>query len=188
MSALAESMTNIVDQFPDPGVLGNFLANHDVSRFRAVTKFDSVAYNALVWQYMFDGIPITYYGEEQEIATGIADPEQRQALWSKGLGDYSTNSKTFHRLQRLNALRKFLTSNKAAATYLSEKSKVVMSSRTDMVFTKGPVLVVLTNRVALDFPVTLDIAPESVPGFEGDLFEYVNLLHDNGRQTDSQLE
>lgn len=139
-------MTHVVEQFPDPGVLGNFLANHDVSRFRAVTAFDSVSYSAFVWQYTFDGIPITYYGEEQEIASGIADPDQRQALWSPGLGDYSTNSKTFKRLQKLNALRKFLASDKAAGgSYLKETSKIVWSSKTDLAFSKGPILVFVTN-------------------------------------------
>lgn len=149
MKDLGESMTDIVSQFPDPGVLGNFLANHDVSRFRAVTASDSVAYNALVWQFTFDGIPITYYGEEQEIASGLSDPDQRQALWAKGMGDYSTNTVTYRRLQRLNYLRKFLMSNnvkvEGGATYLANKSKVIMSSATDLAFTKGPILVVLNN-------------------------------------------
>ncbi|KAJ9101539.1 hypothetical protein QFC20_005232 [Naganishia adeliensis] len=178
MKDLGESMTDIVSQFPDPGVLGNFLANHDVSRFRAVTASDSVAYNALVWQFTFDGIPITYYGEEQEIASGLSDPDQRQALWAKGMGDYSTNTVTYRRLQRLNYLRKFLMSNnvkvEGGATYLANKSKVIMSSATDLAFTKGPILVVLNNRVALDSPVTIDIAPESVPGLVGDLFDVLN--------------
>lgn len=150
MKDLGEAMTNIVSTFPDPGALGNFIANHDVSRFRAVTASDSVAYNAFVWQHTFDGIPITYYGEEQEIASGLSDPDQRQALWASGMGDYSTNTKTYKRLQKLNALRKFLMSDKVkvpegGVTYLADKSKVVMSSATDLAFTKGQILVVLNN-------------------------------------------
>ncbi|KAJ9106757.1 hypothetical protein QFC19_003070 [Naganishia cerealis] len=94
MKDMAAAMTQYTAQFPDPGVLGNFLSNHDVSRFRSVTASDSVAYNALVWQHLFDGLPITYYGEEQEIKSGSSDPDQRQALWATGMGNYSTTTKT----------------------------------------------------------------------------------------------
>ncbi|KAJ9127587.1 hypothetical protein QFC24_000997 [Naganishia onofrii] len=113
MNDMASAMKQITAQFPDPGVLGNFLANHDVSRFRSVTASDSVAYNALVWQHLFDGIPITYYGEEQEIKTGGSDPDQRQALWAAGMGNYSTNTKTYKRIKTLNTVRKFLMSSAA---------------------------------------------------------------------------
>jgi alpha-amylase len=66
MRDLGEAMTKGVSAFPDPGVLGTFISSHDASRLRAVTSSDSVAYNALVWQFMFDGIPITYYGESRK--------------------------------------------------------------------------------------------------------------------------
>jgi alpha-amylase len=63
MKDLGETMTNVVNQFPDPGLNLVFTSSHDVSRLRSVTKSDTVAYNALVWQFMFDGIPCSYYGE-----------------------------------------------------------------------------------------------------------------------------
>lgn len=150
MIDMANTMKQINAQFPDPGVLGNFLANHDVSRFRTVTSSDPVAYNALVWQHLFDGIPITYYGEEQEIKTGQSDPDQRQALWASGMGNYSTTTKTYQRLKTLNTLRKFLMSTKVKVsagtkTYLQDRSNIVFSSSTDLVFAKGPSLIVVNN-------------------------------------------
>lgn len=45
--------------FQDPGLLGNFLENHDLPRYRNITADPMIAYNALVWQYMSDGIPIS---------------------------------------------------------------------------------------------------------------------------------
>lgn len=202
MQDLGQSMTNIVSQFPRPSVLVNFLSNHDVPRFRAVTASDSVAFNAFVWQFMFDGVPVTYYGEEQEIAAGLSDPDQRQALWESGMGDYSTDTNTYKRMQKLNALRKFLMSDKVkiadgALSYLEDKSKVVLSSTTDLAFTKGPILVVLNNvscwlphdagfklkrslhllqqRVSLDSSVTVTIPPSvSSSGIAGELYEYVS--------------
>lgn len=149
MKDLGEAITKGVCTFPDPGVLGTFISSHDASRFRAITSSDSVAYNAFVWQFMFDGIPITYYGEEQEISSGLADPDQRQALWVPGNGGYKTTI-TYARLQRLNSLRKFLMSgNVTLATgqpgYGSERAKVVLSSATDLVFIKGPIFVILQN-------------------------------------------
>jgi alpha-amylase len=157
MNDMASAMKQITAQFPDPGVLGNFLANHDVSRFRSVTASDSVAYNALVWQHLFDGIPITYYGEEQEIKTGGSDPDQRQALWAAGMGNYSTNTRTYKRIKTLNTVRKFLMSSAARVppgnkTYLQDRSNVVLSSAADLVFTKGPALIVVNNvsRLSID--------------------------------------
>ncbi|KAJ9101540.1 hypothetical protein QFC20_005233 [Naganishia adeliensis] len=150
MKDLGEAITEGVSTFPDPGVLGTFISSHDASRFRAITSSDSVAYNALVWQFMFDGIPITYYGEEQEISSGLADPDQRQALWGSGDGGYSGTTNTYRRLQMVNNLRKFLMSTDVTLAtgqpgFGSERAKVVLSSATDLVFIKGPIFTVLNN-------------------------------------------
>lgn len=150
MRDLGEAMTKGVSAFPDPGVLGTFISSHDASRLRAVTSSDSVAYNALVWQFMFDGIPITYYGEEQEISSGLADPDQRQALWAPGMGGYSRTTNTYRRLQKLNSLRKFLMSGGVTLAtgqpgYGSERARVILFSAGDLVFIKGPIFVVLNN-------------------------------------------
>ena len=63
MLDLGATMTSVVTEFPDPGANLVFISNHDVSRLRSVTKSGSVAYNAFVWQFMFDGIPCHYYGQ-----------------------------------------------------------------------------------------------------------------------------
>ncbi len=74
-------------------MLGNFIENHDLPRFRNLTADPMIAYNAMVLQFMMDGIPvgeiwafclarvrllirvaIVYYGQEQDLSKGAADP------------------------------------------------------------------------------------------------------------------
>jgi alpha-amylase len=174
MNDLAQALKDTL-VFPDPSLQINFLANHDLPRFRSVVAADSIAFNAVVAQFLFPGFPVTYYGqylhcyaflstvllirgllhhtllgEEQEIATGLADPDNRQALWGSGMGGYSTETNTYKRIRYLNAIRKFLMSEKATPdddgkSYLADQGRVVLSTKTDLVFSRGPVLVVLNN-------------------------------------------
>jgi hypothetical protein len=108
------------------------------------------------------------------------------------MGGYSTETNTYKRIRYLNAIRKFLMSEKATPgndgqSYLADQGKVVLSTKTDLVFSRGPVLVVLNNvgrhyhdhkftlmpapvsqRASGDSAVTLDV---SSSGFQGDLVE-----------------
>lgn len=93
-------------------------------------------------------------GEEQEIASGLSDPDQRQALWEGGMGGYSRTTNTYKRLGKLNSLRKFLFSGTVklatgAPGYPHQRAIVLLTSQNDLVFIKGPVIVVLNNVSAV---------------------------------------
>lgn len=70
MEDLAQALRD-TSTFPDPSTLINFLANHDFPRFRSVVASDSIAFNALVAQFMFPGFPVTYYGECSLVGQGV---------------------------------------------------------------------------------------------------------------------
>jgi hypothetical protein len=66
------------------------------------------------------------------------------------MGGYSKTTNTYRRLQKLNALRKFLMGGSVTLAtgqpgYGSERAKVILSSGGDLVFIKGPIFVVLNN-------------------------------------------
>lgn len=62
MNDLAQSLKDTII-FPAPEYQVNFLANHDLPRFRSVVASDSIAFNAVVAQFLFPGLPVTYYGQ-----------------------------------------------------------------------------------------------------------------------------
>ena len=112
------------------------------------------------------------------------------------MGGYSRTTNTYKRLGKLNTLRKFLFSGPvklATGTpgFPHERANVLFTSRHDLVFIKGPIIVVLSNvsasrlqenlsdvrgmfvqREALDTPLTLSL-PSAIPSsrFRGDLYE-----------------
>lgn len=177
MKALGATMTSVVSQFPDPGVNFVFLSSHDVSRLRSVTASDSVAYNALVWQFMFDGIPCHYYGEHSRLffvkedvlieipgfrrGTGDHERSRRPGPATSALGIW--HGRIFHDDKNLQETceaqhpqkiphergRKACNRN---ARYPHERSLVVLSSQNDLVFIKVPVIVVLNNVSTMDSP------------------------------------
>jgi hypothetical protein len=63
MNDLAQALKDTTSIFPDPSLQINFLANHDLPRFRSVVAADSIAFNAVVAQFLFPGFPVTYYGQ-----------------------------------------------------------------------------------------------------------------------------
>lgn len=44
----------------DPSIIGNFIENHDLPRWRNVTVDPQLAYNALVASFIFEGLPVVY--------------------------------------------------------------------------------------------------------------------------------
>lgn len=91
--ALAESKRKFKVRFPsfflpvpvlicyvqDIGLLGNFIENHDVPRWSNQSVDPQSMYNAMTFNFMTDGIPIVYYGQEQ-FFHGVGDPVSVQAL------------------------------------------------------------------------------------------------------------
>ena len=66
------------------------------------------------------------------------------------MGGYSTETNTYKRLRYLNAVRKYLMSDKAQTgsggkTFAEDQGRVVLSTTEDLIFARGPVLVALNN-------------------------------------------
>ncbi len=87
----------------DPSTTPTFVDNHDVPRFLANGTPAGLA-QALTFIFTSPGIPVVYYGTEQEYA------ESRAALFQGGYGTtgdrYDTTSAGYRRLAALAALRK----------------------------------------------------------------------------------
>ncbi|KAK8864242.1 hypothetical protein IAR55_001488 [Kwoniella newhampshirensis] len=145
MSAFVDIASQTLASFPNPGLLGNFIENHDLPRWRNVTADAQLAYNAMVAQFMFDGLPVVYFGQEQDFSDGAADPYNRAALWPS---QYA-NSTTYNHIKKLNDIRHAVISNGTSfqgKNFLDSQTKIVASTKTDVAFRKGPLLAVLTNR------------------------------------------
>lgn len=162
MSHLVDVYSQIQQQFPDPGVLGNFLGNHDVPRYHDLQVDPRTSWNALVFQFLSDGIPTVFYGDEQDInlgdKSGYGDPFNRPGLWVEGNGDYNTDASTYQNIKRLNEIRSWLVKSDAkynGKTFLDSKLDIIATSDQDLAFRKGPAMVVVNNRGS----------PESSPNF-----------------------
>ncbi|WVN88138.1 uncharacterized protein L203_103339 [Cryptococcus depauperatus CBS 7841] len=145
MSSFVDIATQVLESFPNPSLLGNFLENHDLPRWRNTTADGQLAYNAIVAQFMFDGLPVVYYGQEQDLAGGAGDPYNREALWPSG---YS-NTTTYQHIKRLNDIRRAVIKNNTmfeGKNFLDSRTQIVASTNKDVAFRKGPLLTVLTNR------------------------------------------
>ncbi|CAL6085232.1 1 [Hexamita inflata] len=82
--------------------LGIFFENHDNPRFLSQHNDLKRYENAIVLMHTWTGIPILYYGCEQDMYGGN-DPDNRRALWKTG---YNQNSVHYKFIQILNKLRK----------------------------------------------------------------------------------
>ncbi|MBK9516617.1 MAG: alpha-amylase [Anaeromyxobacter sp.] len=89
--------------YPDPFTTPTFVDNHDVPRFLANGTPAGLA-QALTFLFTSPGIPVVYYGTEQEYA------EPRAAMFQGGYGTtgdrYDTTSAGYRRLAALAALRR----------------------------------------------------------------------------------
>lgn len=73
MSSLVDVLTKVNETLPDTHALGVFIENHDLPRFANTTVDPQLQFTTLAFQFVIDGIPIVYYGQEQGFR-GIADP------------------------------------------------------------------------------------------------------------------
>ncbi|KAG8733870.1 hypothetical protein FRC11_001080 [Ceratobasidium sp. 423] len=150
MSALASIISESQHTFEDTGLLGNFLENHDVPRWSGQYQDPQSLYNALVFSFMYDGIPIVYYGQEQ-FFKGKDDPANREPLWpSKYLDNNGTQL-----IASLNQFRNFLVAstvkpidNPTSTTddWLHESTQVLSHTEHEIVLARGPVISILTGR------------------------------------------
>ncbi|KAF5021627.1 hypothetical protein F66182_6327 [Fusarium sp. NRRL 66182] len=98
---LADMHDEVGRKFPDPSILGNFIDNHDNSRWLNQKNDRSLLKNALAYVILARGIPIVYYGTEQGYAGGN-DPANREDLWRS---NFNTNTDLYQTISRLSSAR-----------------------------------------------------------------------------------
>ncbi|KAK0236687.1 GH13 alpha-amylase precursor [Armillaria nabsnona] len=120
---------------------GFFLENHDVPRLQSVTDDLSLVKNAITWNFVTDGIPILYYGQEQGYQ-GYVDPANREALWLSG---YQTSDKPLmDQVKILNSARKFAISSNSS--FLTTPMSFIPQDTDKLIaISKPPLLTLLTN-------------------------------------------
>lgn len=80
MNNINSTLNSYNSNLADPGAVGGFVDNHDNPRFLCNFN-DIIAYkSAITYNLMAEGIPIIYYGTEQEF-NGCNDPNNREVLW-----------------------------------------------------------------------------------------------------------
>ncbi|KAF8894428.1 glycoside hydrolase family 13 protein [Infundibulicybe gibba] len=137
ISAVVDTMQQSKAKFKDIGLLGNFLENQDLPRWHNQSVDPQSLYNAMVMNFMMEGIPIVYYGQEQGFS-GSGDPYNREPLWP------SKYAKTdaYGLIATLNQLRNFLVNT---TDWLSQESQILTQSPYGLGFMRGDVITVVTN-------------------------------------------
>lgn len=137
MSAMSDMISRCKSLFKDPTLLGNFLENQDVPRWGNISVDPQSLYNAMVYNFMSDGIPIVYYGQEQGFR-GAADPYNREPLWTSGY-----NQTTVYNLSTtLNQFRNYLVST---SDWAKQSMDVLTQNEVSLAIKKGDVITVVTN-------------------------------------------
>lgn len=138
VSAVADTIAQSRKLFKDPGLLGNFLEDQDVPRWANFSVDPQTLYNAMVFTFMSDGIPIVYYGQEQGF-NGSGDPWNREPLWPSGYA----NSSIYQLVTSLNKFRNFLIAGNTG--WLHSPAQVLTTSPYGLGLMKGDVVSILTT-------------------------------------------
>jgi len=88
--------------FPNQNLLGNFIDNQDQPRYLNGTSNVASYWNAITFVLLSQGIPIIYYGTEQNFHGG-ADPNNREILWPS---KFSTATNTYQFIAQVVNFRK----------------------------------------------------------------------------------
>lgn len=125
----------------DSTLLGSFIENQDLPRFKAYTTDDTLSHNAITYVFLDDGIPVLYYGYEQGFS-GANDPANREPMWSS---KYSTTTTQYGWVKKLNAFRHAMILNDAMYQP-TQMTELVNNAPTRVVsFAKGNTIVVTSN-------------------------------------------
>ncbi|KAJ6618289.1 glycoside hydrolase superfamily [Mycena sp. CBHHK59/15] len=108
-----------------------------VPRWHNLSVDPQSLYNAMTFNFLSDGIPIVYHGQEQGFS-GSADPYNREPLWPSNY----TNTSSYQLISTLNQLRNFLVNTTDWAT---QDTQVLTHDNNGLAFKKGDVVTVLTS-------------------------------------------
>ncbi|TFY63503.1 hypothetical protein EVJ58_g3219 [Rhodofomes roseus] len=150
ISALTDKVAQSQKMFKDPTLLGNFLEDQDVPRWANLSVDPQSLYNAMVYNWMSDGIPILYYGQEQGFH-GNSDPYNREPLWPSGYA----NTTAYQLTSKLNRFRNFLVNG--TSNWASTQMEILTQSDYGLGFRKGDVVTILTNIGSPPKNVTINV-------------------------------
>lgn len=171
VNLMAENQGNCTDI----STFGNFVENHDLPRYAGITSDQHQRINAISFTFVMDGIPIVYYGEEQAF-TGLADPYNREALWTS---DYDQTNPYYTTIATLNAVRKNAIAQDA--TFVTSNTTVIQHDVDYMVMKKGDLLSCLFNDGIYGSNATLSIP---LAGYSANI-QLIEVLTQNITTTDS---
>lgn len=137
ITQLERVFAEVKEKFHDTTLLGNFVENHDVPRWHNLSVDPQSLYNAMTWNFMSDGIPVVYAGQEQGF-TGSGDPNNREDMWRSGYA----NTTTYQYMALLNQLRNFLVKT---TDWTKSETTLLTSSPHGFAFLKGSIISILTN-------------------------------------------
>ncbi|KAI0665092.1 alpha-amylase [Cubamyces menziesii] len=138
MSAVTTMIEQIKQKSSDPTLLGNFLEDQDVPRWASLSVDPQSLWNAMTFNFMSDGVPIVYYGQEQGF-NGNADPMNREPLWPSKYA----NTTTYQLITKLNQLRNHLINT--TDDWVTTQVQVLSETKEAIAFMKGDVITILTN-------------------------------------------
>ena len=129
-------------KYPAPEYTATFVENHDNKRFLNRCNDKAKFTNAVVFALLWEGVPVFYYGGEQYFSGGD-DPNNREPMWDH----YNTDTDLYKILGKVHEVRK------------KQKTwdKTIVQRYADdnfYAFTKGDVLVCLTNTNSLQRTIT----------------------------------
>ncbi|EKM82841.1 hypothetical protein AGABI1DRAFT_82568 [Agaricus bisporus var. burnettii JB137-S8] len=136
ITAVSTVIEQSQNSFHDTTVLGNFLENQDVPRWHNISVDPQSLYNAMVLNFMMDGIPVVYYGQEQSFS-GSSDPYNREPLWPSQY--QQTDAYKF--IQTLNQFRNYL----VKTDWATQKTQILTASPYGIAVMKGKIISVVTN-------------------------------------------
>jgi len=131
---LESRLNEYKNKFKDITILGGFIDNHDQERWLHFNADYYLYKNAITYNLLGIGIPITYYGTEQGF-NGAVDPQNREPLWKS---NYDTKHELYQFISKLNSVR---------SKYAVWKYDQIQRYADDnfYAFTRGNVFVALTN-------------------------------------------
>ncbi|CAF1135540.1 unnamed protein product [Adineta steineri] len=148
MFTLEEQVQQNEIYFKDATLCGTFLDNHDQDRFLNHTQNPIRIQNALVYLMFSDGIPIFYYGTEQNftgnpyVTNGATDPWNRLPLWTSG---YNRTTPVYKYISKLNQIRSYLKNQYDEQFFISHQKTIFVDENT-YVYQKDEILVIISNE------------------------------------------
>ncbi|OQO11107.1 hypothetical protein B0A48_05362 [Cryoendolithus antarcticus] len=159
---LVETIESTKQNCHDATAMGSFSENHDVDRFASYTSSLALAANVITFNFLSDGIPITYQGQEQHMS-GVTSPYTNRApLWGTG---FDTSATLYQHIATLNKFRQHVI--RTSHNYTLYNNFAIYQDYHTLGMRKGydgsQVLTILTNNGEDSKPYTLGLPNHGFP-------------------------